>query len=433
MLSINNRKYKINYYQYGGSKKLWPPKINSLIEIKRDNNLKVWKGNVINYIWNDTAAVVKLTKVGCNANYREISLQQYDNYNNGIGYLLLLPSYEWNYSKSNTIPNKLNNIKKKDNKKYFTETKIDLYLNENTENFNELSEVDRNILLEKLKNFESVKTKELVVNRSVAVNNLITELADIKNESKKIIDWMKQKFDEVFLDLVYTEYNGYVYLSRKGLNTSDTVTNNLVPKLNYFSWQEGKPIDYQTLKYIIFQNEFQKSLSINQNQKLEAEAILALENIIALQPKPEYQLWCVKRLLMIWYGDKEIQLLIRKIKILINQYRADPTKKYNKENGIFPSIVIYPRYGRIALKTVLSKIRYYFSMYIDEDSNTTSDVNWTNSKPSYFIKDNELIYHTNGSTDIKLYIQDSINNNSTLIIDSFNENMTKFTNEREIL
>ena len=384
---------------------------------------------------NDTAAV-EIIGEECFDNYREISLQEYDNYNNGLVYLLLLPSHNWNYLKSNIISNDLNdNIKKPQNikKKYFTEKKIDLYLSENTENFIELEEDHKNILLQKLKNFESIKIRELVVNKNVAVNNLITETADIKNESQKMIDWMKNNFDEIFLDLVYTEYNGYLYLSRKGLNTSDIVTRNLISELNYFPWQEGKPIDYQTLKHIIFQNEFQKSIAINQNQKLEAEQILALENIIAIQPKPEYQLWCVKRLLMIWYADKEIQYLIRKIKILINQYRADPTKKYNQENGILPSIVIYPKYGRVALKAVLSKIRYYFSMYVDEDSNTKSDINWVDSKPSYFIKDNELIFHTNGSTDIKLYIQDSVNNNSTVIIDSFNENMTKFTHEREIL
>ena len=34
---------------------------------------------------------------------------------------------------------------------------------------------------------------------------------------------------------------------------------------------------------------------------------------------------------MLWYGDEKMEQNIRKIKILINQFRADPVQEYNKK------------------------------------------------------------------------------------------------------
>ena len=179
------------------------------------------------------------------------------------------------------------------------------------------------------------------------------------------------------------------------------------------------------MKYVVFQNEYQKGLITNQNQKLEAEKILSQENIIALQPKPKYQMWCLKRLLMMWYGDSEIEREIRKIKVLINQFRADGSQDYNKKYGTLPSIVIYPRYGYNSLRKVLSKIQYYFSLYLDDDKDTTEEINWGESEPTYFLKKNNLIFHTNGSVDLKLYLKES-GENLNIEIDSFAEDMSRF-------
>ena len=33
-------------------------------------------------------------------------------------------------------------------------------------------------------------------------------------------------------------------------------------------------------------------------------------------------------------------------------------------------------------------------MYVDEDNATPVEIFWPNSTPTYFLKDNELIYHT---------------------------------------
>ena len=93
----------------------------------------------------------------------------------------------------------------------------------------------------------------------------------------------------------------------------DIVTKKLVPKMDNFPWQEGKPIDYNVLKYVIFQNNYQKSIKENLVQKSEAESILGLEYIVGIQCKSHYVFWCLKRLLMIWYGDKELEQNIRKL------------------------------------------------------------------------------------------------------------------------
>ena len=65
-----SRKYKVdyllNYYQAGGSENfnpiynsVWPPKLNSLIWTKKDKNGRIYEGNVVEYIWNQTAKCFK--------------------------------------------------------------------------------------------------------------------------------------------------------------------------------------------------------------------------------------------------------------------------------------------------------------------------------------------------------------------------------------
>ena len=61
----------------------------------------------------------------------------------------------------------------------------------------------------------------------------------------------------------------------------------------------------------------------------------------------------IEKINQIWYGDTVFEGQIRKIKVLINQFRADPNQSYNKENGILPQILIYPRYGSNSARIVL--------------------------------------------------------------------------------
>ena len=101
--------YKIKYNMIGGNEyttefpdypdnlkeiKLakWPPDLNSNINIQYESlNLN---GSVQEYIWNDTACIIKLD----NDIYTEPSLSSNPKYNNGKGYYLLLANHYWKYN-----------------------------------------------------------------------------------------------------------------------------------------------------------------------------------------------------------------------------------------------------------------------------------------------------------------------------------------------
>jgi hypothetical protein len=326
----------------------------------------------------------------------------------------------------------LSNLKKD----YFSEKEIDIVLSNTGESFSSLSSDKIELLSRKLKSFEKIEDKDvkLIINKNIAINNLIDIPDDEINEGNKIQRWIEKVLMPIFDDLKFKIHAGYVYITRKGVNISDKITKELVPSLNYFNWQENKSIDYHTLKYVIFQNSFQKNIESNIVQKREAEDILSQEYVIALQPEPYYLLWTLKRLIMVWYGDTVFESQIRKIKVLINQFRADPTKDYNKKNGILPQILIYPKYGTNSARIVLSKLEYYFSLYIDENANIGyKDIQWRESKPTYFIKKNSLIYFSNGSIDLKNYIEASFNANSVFINDIFTKDYSELIESRKIM
>jgi hypothetical protein len=132
-------------------------------------------------------------------------------------------------------------------------------------------------------------------------------------------------------------------------------------------------------------------------EQQDAERIFSQEYLVSLQPEPQYQMWTLKRLLKMWYADDILEKNIRKIKILINQWRARGDKNFNVVNGVLPSIVIYPRYGKKSAKIVLEKVAHYFLLY--------QNISWQQSQPSYFIKVNNLVWYTNGNLDLKLYFK----------------------------
>jgi hypothetical protein len=121
---------------------------------------------------------------------------------------------------------------------------------------------------------------------------------------------------------------------------------------------------------------------------------------------------------MIWYSDNELENLIRKIKILINHYRADPSHDFNVVNGILPMITIYPRYGVDNARILLSKLDYYFSLYV-EDNEDGKPIYITDATPTYFLKKNNLIYYSNGSIDLKAYIKESLDSATKPTNDTF--------------
>ena len=326
----------------------------------------------------------------------------------------------------------LSNLKKD----YFSEKQIDIVLSNTGEAFSSLGTDKIELLNRKLKSFEKIEDKDvkLIINKNIAINNLIETPDDEINEGNKIQRWIEKILMPIFNDLKFKIHSGYVYITRKGVNVSDKITKELVPSLNYFKWQENKPIDYHTLKYVIFQNSFQKNIESNIVQKREAEDILSQEFVIALQPDPYYVIWTLKRLIMIWYGDTVFESQIRKIKVLINQFRADPNQDYNKKNGTLPIILIYPKYGSDSARIVLSKLEYYFSLYIDEISKIGyKDIQWRESFPTYFIKKNSLMFFSNGSIDLKNYIEASFNAKSGFINDIFTKDYSELIESKKIL
>ena len=319
----------------------------------------------------------------------------------------------------------------------FSSNKLDINISGNNvvSKISSLPYEQRKLLIEKLKKFEVILEKDIKfpINKNIAINNLIAEPEDELNEGGKIIKHVN-KMSSVFTDLQARIHAGYVFFSRKGAVVYDIVTKELVPNLNYFKWQYDKPIDYHMLKYVIFQNEYQKSIKENLIQKSEAESILGLEYIIALQCKSEYMLWCIKKLFMIWYADKDIEHTIRKIKVLINHYRADPFHDFNKVNGILPMIVIYPRYGIENARLLLSKLEYYFSLYLEDNFNREyQEIFYPNSNPTYFLKKNNLLYYTNGSLDLKMYIKESLGCDEKIMNDTFSTDMSKINNTHNVI
>ena len=325
----------------------------------------------------------------------------------------------------------------KPKKDYFSEKEIDIILSNTGKAFTSLSSDKIELLNRKLKSFEVIDSKDIksVVNKTVAINNLITEPDDEINEGSKIKNWIEKILKtNLFTDLQVKIHSGYVYITRTGATISDVITKKLVPSLNYFKWQENKPIDYHTLKYVIFQNSFQKNIETNIVQKREAEDILSQEYVIALQPSSYYLLWTIKRLIMIWYGDTVVESNIRKIKILINQFRADPNQDYNKKHGLLPQILIYPRYGSESARIIISRLEYYFSLYIDENTNPGyADIQWKNSQPSYFIKKNAFMYFSNGSIDLKNYIKESFKSNSGFVNDIFTKDYSELIESKKVM
>lgn len=273
-------------------------------------------------------------------------------------------------------------------------------------------------------------SRKIIVNKTVALKNIITTKEDEINEGEKIVKWLvenlvhkKLKDYVVFDDLKIKIFNGYVHISRKGIRPDDFITTDLVPNLNYLKWQYNAPIDYDTLKFLLFQTRTQQSLVDNLEQQTEAEKILSQEYLIALQPEPQYLMWCLKRLIMCWYANVDLQRNIRKIKVLINQWRARSSEPFNQKYGVQPSIVVYPRYGKTSTRIVLSRLVNYFLFY--------QNIGWSCSEPTYFVKVNDLMWYSNGAIDLKMYFNKT--KERTTLETVFNADYTAVTNADDIL
>jgi hypothetical protein len=197
------------------------------------------------------------------------------------------------------------------------------------------------------------------------------------------------------------------------------VTPEVLPSLSFFSGMYGKPIDYGLLTTLIFQNKLPEDVEVNKDMLKEAVKIMSLEYLICFQPKVEFLLWTICRLVLCWYSDKYLYDNILKIKVLINLYRARGLKQVNKDIDVQPVIVIVPKYGKEIVTKVMSHLSFYFFPY--------KRLGWESSNPTYYNKIDDLIHYTNGSSEVKRYIKFIRGKNTVGKTNEklFNKNFTK--------
>jgi hypothetical protein len=288
--------------------------------------------------------------------------------------------------------------------------------------------------------FDSInKSKLYDFKTSIMFKHILTDELDIISLGREIIDKIKNKLLESQQNLLFKDgskmindinlfdylkfeiNNGYIIISDKTKKTERVITTDLIPNLDELKDQYDKPIDYNYLKGLIYQNK--TTLEINKNKCLLAESlkILSQEYIIALQPKIEYLIWAIIRLILCWYSSEVLNENISKIKILINLYRARGIKSFNKDNDILPLIMILPNYGKKAALKVVTHINYFFFPY--------RNLGWVESPPTYFKKVDDLLYYTNGSLNIKKYIKFLLSNKENIELPFVNDyTKVKLTN-----
>ncbi len=275
------------------------------------------------------------------------------------------------------------------------------------------------------KGLSDEKSVGYAIHKPYALNELISSKGIEMEEGGRVIEWLKGQFagSRVVKGLSMYVSGGYVHIVRrgwslqmtkvKGLKEGDDVITEALMKsekgdegLKHFKWQYGKPIDYEAIKYAVLHNDYQK--------RADAEMILAQEYLVALQPEPLYVMWTVKKLIECWYADEELMKNVRKVKVLINLYRGNGKEEYNKEHGVLPIIVVYPRYGIGSAEVVIKKLLYYFWKH--------KTVGWACSQVTYFIKVDNLVYYTNGLVDLKMYHRNVLaSSNDSLKNDTFSD------------
>jgi len=437
----------------------WPPLLDKYIIFKKRQDNKIFIGKVKVYLWNRTACVVELLnhlyyreniKKYMNKNIHGILLiPDYKwTYLKETDYIRIMKSFQYKTGNLNKIQDFVldnkNNISSLHNVHIDTSniatnimtntydtlynindvnTKyiIDPYTNDNIYEFGDydnqfnMKEIEirnlnkheiqyRNDILQAVQRNSPIQHHDakIFVSPLLALDNLITTEIDLQTVGNQIIDWIKNNMvhknselniNTLFPGLNFLIHNGYVHILRDGINPHDNVTNQLVT-IQRLTWQNNLPIQYTTLRQFLLKSKTQVTSSEVEILK-EAEKIMGLEYLICLQPEPKYVMWCLRRIIRCWYGDELLEQNIRKIKVLINLWRAKSDIDYNKKFAVLPIIVIYPKYGVESARIVLQKINEYFLFY--------TNCFWKNNSPYFFLKTTDLIYYTNGIIDLRLY------------------------------
>ncbi len=269
---------------------------------------------------------------------------------------------------------------------------------------------------------DSLVYRHIILNPDDTVSAGIKLIQMIKSNLLKTQSKFKLEDGDNMLELInlfdFIEYriiDGYVDLVNKFVEKDfQTVTKENCPNLSILNEMYGLPIDYKSLSEIILKNKTSQDVNLNQEIIRESINIMSLEYLICLQPKVEFLLWTINRLLYCWYSDPYLYNNIYKIKVLINLYRSRGIKEFNLDTDVLPIIVIYPRYGKTIARRCMSLISYYFFPYKRYGN--------PNSQPTYFNKLDDLMYYTNGSLDIKKYVKFILGKNKDKI---FNKNLTQ--------
>ena len=275
---------------------------------------------------------------------------------------------------------------------------------------------------------------DILIVDTTMINKYVNDNLTQKIEGTKIINYLKkilidaeQNCDKIYDTLYFTYYDKYVHVLRNGFPLMECITHNLLedsrenPKLKKIgSYVYDKPINYNVLRRILTQSQYQDTIEIDNVIFDETKYVLGQEYIICITPEPRFQMWCFIKLIKLWYGDVALQNNIRKIKLLVNQWQAKSNENFNKKTLIRPSICIFPRYGKKSAKIVLKRIIYHFSLLYDA-------LGWKSNCPSYFKKINKLISWTNCGQMLKLYYKQNASTNTKLTSPFYQDNVNIIT------
>jgi len=300
-------------------------------------------------------------------------------------------------------------------------------IDENTKN-----DVLAPLIMENLRKYNDIEQDYYYdFEKTLVYKHIVSSDYDIESYGKQMIKIIKNKllklqenitFDgyqakeitSIFGFIKFTIANGYIIITDVNQNNDNIITPELVPNLIYLKEQYNKPINHVDLVNIILENAYNINNQDSNNIVQECINILSQEYIICLQPKVNFLCWAIIRLLLLWYADPKLSNDILKIKILINLYHSRPDKDFNNDYGQQPIIMIIPRYGKANARYLRSTIEALFSPYIEIG---------LNDNILGFNQVNKLIYSTNGSLDLKRYLNYLVSHNINLNIDhKFNNN-----------
>lgn len=144
--------------------------------------------------------------------------------------------------------------------------------------------------------------------------------------------------------------------------------------------------------------------------------ITSQEYSIGFQPNINLMIWTIIRIILCWYADEELHEKIFKVKILINLFKSRKSEPYNK-NRVESLITICPEYGKSNACYVLTHMNLYFFRF--------KEFGEKNNKPTFYkaIDGGSLIFYTNGSSDMKRYIELLKNKNLKDVL--YNNKMTQ--------